>query len=149
LGITSENQDATPGDDLGPVNQQRLPEPRPRKRRRSPANDLNDDVAPVFTTSKRSLEIGDGDAVRDFYTQRFQCIQQTACRAIAKDLIKVLCPKKQASNPYVRRDSTTPTWWPKPWGPGPKERVRHIEPDHLLKDGTPRSLSYLYGNECS
>ncbi|KAL2014894.1 hypothetical protein VTK56DRAFT_7153 [Thermocarpiscus australiensis] len=26
-----------------------------------------------------------------------------------------------------------PDWWPKPWGPGEKDRVRHVEPDHLWK----------------
>ncbi len=73
--------------------------------------------------------------MHEFYTQRFQCIQQTACRVIAKEMIKVLCPKKQANNPYIRRESATPAWWPKPWGTGPRDKVRHIEPDHLLKDG--------------
>ena len=113
-----------------------MPQPRGRKRPRSPTSDVDNDPAPVFTTSKRGLEIGDSEAVWDFYAQRFQCIQQVACRAIAKDIIKEIAPKKQATNPYIKGDSAAPSWWPKPWGRGPKDKVRHREPDHQLKDGS-------------
>ncbi|KAK3897348.1 hypothetical protein C8A05DRAFT_19868 [Staphylotrichum tortipilum] len=104
-----------------------MPEPRPRKRRQSPANDHNlNNAAPVFTTLVKVLAITDSDAVRNFYTRRFECIQQQTCRVIAKDFIKVLCPKKQASNPHTKGDSSAPAWWP-------KEKVQHVEPDHLTR----------------
>lgn len=118
------------------LNLPRGPQPRRRKRPRSPAtSDQDDDPAPVFTTSKRALEIGDSDAVWDFYSQRFKCIQQTICRAIAKDIIKAIAPKKQANNPYTGGDRTAPSWWPKPWGTGEHEKVRHMGPDHQSTRG--------------
>jgi hypothetical protein len=92
------NVPSCPGPGFGSLhlNLQREPQPRQRKRRRSPATtDQNDDAAPVFTTSKRALEIGDSVAVSEFYSQRFKCIQQTICRAIAKDIIKAIARKSR------------------------------------------------------
>jgi hypothetical protein len=86
--------------------------------------------------STRGLEIGNANAVLDFYHHRFKCLQQTACREIAKAFIKVIAPKKQATNPYMKRDDSAPDWWPKPSGPGEKDKVRHIEPDHQWKRGS-------------
>lgn len=51
-----------------------------------------------------------------------------------------LAPKKQANNPYTKGDATAPDWWPKPWGPGKKDKTRHIEPDHMWKNGVYLSL---------
>jgi hypothetical protein len=85
--------------------------------------------------SKRPLEIGNHKAVQAFYDHRFKCIQQTACKEVAKAFIKLIAPKKQANHPYTGRDASAPDWWPKPSGPGEKDKVRHIEPDHQWKRG--------------
>ncbi|KAK4123395.1 hypothetical protein N657DRAFT_656640 [Parathielavia appendiculata] len=111
-------------------------EARGRKRpRRQGAlrRDQEDDVPPVIGNTKRALVIGDSNEVLKFYDHRFRCIQQSACKEIAKAFVKVIAPKKQANNPYTKRDASAPDWWPKPSGPGEKGKVRHIEPDHQLK----------------
>jgi hypothetical protein len=114
--------------------------PQPKRRKRPRASEtqrrgLDDDEPRVITTAKRALVIGDAEAVREFYNQRFRCLQQTACKIIAKHIIKVIAPKKQANNPYTKRDAAAPAWWPKPWGTGEKDKVRHVEPDHQWKKG--------------
>jgi hypothetical protein len=96
---------------------------------------VDDDVAPIVVSSRRAIEIGDSEAVRQYYEQCFKCLQQTACKIIAKYIIKLIAPKKQANNPYTRGDATAPAWWPKPWGTGEKDKVRHVEPDHQWKKG--------------
>lgn len=95
----------------------------------------DDDDPPVTTLSKRSLSVGDTDALWNFYGQRFKGIQQNACKLIAKAWVKAVAPKKQTNNPYTAGDDKAPDWWPKRWGPTKEDRVRHIEPDHLLKKG--------------
>jgi hypothetical protein len=112
------------------------PESRRRKRpRRQVRRGLDDDAPPVVTSSKRTLEIGDEEAVSEFYDHRFKSVQQTACKEIAKAFVKLVAPKKQANNPYTGGDSTLPDWWPGNWGPGEKDKTRHVEPDHLWKRG--------------
>ncbi len=96
---------------------------------------LDDDAPPVIVSPKKALAIGDSNAVWEFYDRGFKCIQQTACKEMGKALIKIIAPKKQANNPYTKGDATAPDWWPRPWGPGEKDRVRHVEPDHLWKKG--------------
>jgi hypothetical protein len=56
----------------------------------------------------------------------FKSIQQLPCKAIAKEYIKTVEPRKQTTHPYKRGDSAKPNWWPL--------GVRHTEPDHLKKD---------------
>jgi hypothetical protein len=94
-----------------------------------------EDVPPVIAPSKIPIQIGDETAVWKFYEHRFKRIQQTACKIMAKPIIKLISPKKQANNPYTGGDLTAPAWWPKPWGPGEKDKVRHVEPDHQWKKG--------------
>lgn len=89
----------------------------------------------VTTTARRAIVIGNEEQVRNYYHNRFTVVQQTACKIIGKAFVKVIAPKKQANNPYTGGDATVPDWWPKPWGPGEKDKVRHTEPDHQWKKG--------------
>ncbi|KAK3302394.1 uncharacterized protein B0T15DRAFT_303917 [Chaetomium strumarium] len=116
------------------VDEQWARPPRRNKRPRAGMipRDL-EDVPPVIAPSKIPIQIGDENAVWKFYEHRFKCIQQTACKIMAKPIIKLISPKKQANNPYTGGDLTAPAWWPKPWGPGEKDKVRHVEPDHQWK----------------
>ena len=95
-----------------------------------------DDDAPVVKTTKKTLVIGNSEQIKEFYVQRFTCIQQTACKSIGKAFVKTISSKKQATNPYTGGDATAPAWWPKPWGPGERDKVRHREPDHQWKRGS-------------
>jgi hypothetical protein len=111
-------------------------ESRRRKRpRRHARRHHDDDAAPIITSSKKAIEIGDSDAVLEFYDRGFKAIQQTACKEVAKAVIKVICPKKQAQYPYRKGAKSAPDWWPGPWGPGETDGPRHVEPDHLWKRG--------------
>lgn len=89
----------------------------------------------MTTTSRRGIQVGDADAVWDFYQERFKNCQQTACKLIAKAWVKAVEPKKQSTHPYTGSDEKAPEWWPKPWGPTKDDKVRHKEPDHLYKRG--------------
>ncbi len=94
---------------------------------------LRRDTEEAQVTMKKALRISDSDAVWEFYGQRFRNCQQTACKLIAKAWVKAVEPRKQSTHPYT--GPVAPDWWPKPWGPGGDSRVRHKEPDHLLKPG--------------
>lgn len=63
----------------------------------------------------------------DHYYNIMSCLSQSVCKTVAKEWIKVAEPKKQALYPYKFFNSSKPPWWP--------GRVKHIEPDHLDKDG--------------
>ncbi|AEO68857.1 uncharacterized protein THITE_130193 [Thermothielavioides terrestris NRRL 8126] len=136
LSRTHEDDDYQDTNDGRYVDDQWAPQPKRRKRTRRPGaarGNVDDDVAPIVVSSRRAIEIGDSEAVRQYYEQCFKCLQQTACKIIAKYIIKLIAPKKQANNPYTRGDATAPAWWPKPWGTGEKDKVRHVEPDHQWK----------------
>lgn len=105
----------------------------------------DDDAPPIIASSKKPLEIGDSEAVLEFYDRGFKAIQQTACKEVAKAFIKVICPKKQANFPYRKGSETAPDWWPEPWGPGEKDMARHVEPDHLWKRGLYSSYLVMKG----
>jgi hypothetical protein len=122
---------SAPSDDRWPVEAGR----RKRPRRQAMRRELDDDAPPVITSSRKTLVIGDSEAVMEFYDRGWKAIQQTACKEIAKAWIKVLCPKKQKRNAYVGGDRTAPDWWPLRYGPGERDRVRHVEPDHMWKLG--------------
>lgn len=66
-------------------------------------------------------------ALLDHYYNIMSCLSQSVCKTVAKEWIKVAEPKKQALYPYKFFNSSKPPWWP--------GRVKHIEPDHLDKDG--------------
>jgi len=122
---------------------------RGNDRRRSQAVDFDDDSPPSYKTRKRmratnsfkremddepavtvsarrGIKIGDAQEVWQFYEQCFKGLQQTACKLIAKAWVKLVAPKKQSTHPYT--GNVIPEWWP-----GPELKVRHKEPDHLLK----------------
>lgn len=96
------------------------------------------------TYDEDSLPIQDPGEMIRVYEKAFEKFQQTNCRVLAKAYIKLLEPRKQVNFPYNGRKSiggrkvqldpeeTKPSWWP--------SRVRHHEPDHLLKAG----MSALY-----
>lgn len=112
------------------------PTRRKRQRRQAPMRrEPDDDAPPVITNSRKTLLIGDSASVMEFYDRGFKAIQQTACKEIAKAFIKILCPKKQRRNAYVGGEKTAPDWWPLRYGPGDKDKVRHVEPDHMWKIG--------------
>ncbi len=104
-------------------------------RRRSERSD-----PPMITaaTPKKGITISDEKAVWQFYHDLLKECQQNACKLIAKAWIKAVEPKKQSTHPYTGKDEKAPDWWPRPWGTTKDERVRHKEPDHLLRHGTSR-----------
>ncbi|EON66018.1 hypothetical protein W97_05261 [Coniosporium apollinis CBS 100218] len=89
--------------------------------------------------------IADTDKFAMAYTLRLEQLQQLICKMMLKSWIKVVEPKKQAKYPYntqkIKRSQKQartsnaepempqkiPPWWP-------IDGVRHIEPDHLLKE---------------
>ncbi|KAI9807280.1 MAG: hypothetical protein M1833_000023 [Piccolia ochrophora] len=71
------------------------------------------------------LRMSDTHAVLKFYYNVLDAIQQLNCRNVAKQWIKTIHPKKQATHPYNSKDGAVPDWWP--------EDVRHKEPDHIYK----------------
>lgn len=72
------------------------------------------------------LDLSEDHRVRAHVESCFKAVQQLQCKAIAKQYIKVLEPKKQSNHPYKLGDASKPSWWP--------AGVRHIEPDHLRKN---------------
>lgn len=104
----------------------------PRKPRKRPRGATTDDAVKAV---KKSLRIGDSEAVRQYYHDTFVSVQQDTCRLLGKIWIKFIETKKQTKHPYTGGDAKAPEWWPKPWGPGHNERVRHREPDHSSKPG--------------
>ncbi|KAJ6032514.1 hypothetical protein N7540_003246 [Penicillium herquei] len=101
----------------------------------------------VSTYDKVSLPILDPEAMIHIYEKAFERFQQNNCRVLAKAYIKILAPRKQVEYPYNGRKSvggrtvqldpetTKPRWWP--------SRVRHCEPDHLLKVERIRLLVHI------
>ncbi|KAH8879732.1 hypothetical protein GQ53DRAFT_853325 [Thozetella sp. PMI_491] len=102
-----------------------------KPRKTVPRRNSDEPGQTMVQTSKKGLRIGDLGALWSFYDQRFKDCQQTACRLIAKAWVKALEPRKQSTHPYI--GSVAPDWWPKSWGTGPDNKVRHKEPDHLYK----------------
>ncbi|CAG8072526.1 unnamed protein product [Penicillium nalgiovense] len=94
-----------------------------------------------------TISITDRVLLRKYYEKAFQNLQQTNCRALAKAYIKLVEPRKQMVFPYNGRiivagvtqqldpEATKPPWWPR--------RVRHREPDHLLKEERIRLLIHI------
>ncbi|EDO17711.1 hypothetical protein Kpol_1033p14 [Vanderwaltozyma polyspora DSM 70294] len=63
--------------------------------------------------------------VQKYILNAFKFIRQVPCKAISKEWIKVIEPKKKTKFPYIKGDITKPAWWP--------ADVEHREPDHLQK----------------
>jgi hypothetical protein len=78
--------------------------------------------------------IGDEAEVEKFYSCRFKDMQQSSCKVMGKAFVKLVEPKKQTHHPYTKGDGKAPPWWPPTTG-DENVRVRHKEPDHLLKPG--------------
>jgi hypothetical protein len=106
-----------------------------RRREAGHRGELDNDASPVTSSPKKGLQIRESQVVWEFYDRGFKYNRQTACREIAKAFIKLIAPKKQTNNPYLKGDGIAPDWWPKPWGPGEKDKARHVEPDHLRTKG--------------
>jgi hypothetical protein len=87
----------------------------------------------------RALTIGNDEEVGEYLSQCLKEMQQDVCKLIAKPWIKNINPNKQTHHPYARGTKCAPPWWPElpPSDNYMKGRVRHQEPDHLLKDGEP------------
>ena len=66
--------------------------------------------------------------LHQWYTTKFDALQQQTCKIVVKAWIKVMEPKKQTRFPYNKGETGKPPWWP--------QGVRHKEPDHLMKPGT-------------
>jgi hypothetical protein len=66
--------------------------------------------------------------VEQYYENRFNDIQQNACKLVCKNWVKLIEPKKQVNHPYNAGEASRPDWWP--------SIARHREPDHLSKQGT-------------
>lgn len=68
-----------------------------------------------------------------------QTMQQMAVKRIAKAWIKGICPKKQATFPYLkkkrertggpRESADQPGWWPE------HSLCSFVEPDHIKREG--------------
>jgi hypothetical protein len=95
----------------------------------------NDDTPiPVPVQKTQQLMIGDEAEVEKFYSCRFKDMQQSSCKVMGKAFVKLVEPKKQTHHPYTKGDGKAPPWWPPTIGEE-NVRVRHKEPDHLLKPG--------------
>ena len=108
---------------------------RPRVNTIRRRSERSDPPMIASTAPKKGITIGDDKAVGQFYHDLLKECQQNACKLIAKAWIKAVEPKKQSTHPYTGKDEKAPDWWPKPWGHSKDEKVRHKEPDHLLRPG--------------
>jgi Protein of unknown function (DUF2841) len=110
---------------------------RGKKRARYPGwrEHSNDDTPiPVPVQKTQQLMIGDSAEVEKFYSCRFKDMQQSSCKVMGKAFVKLVEPKKQTHHPYTKGDGKAPPWWPPTTGDD-NVKVRHKEPDHLLKPG--------------
>jgi hypothetical protein len=100
-----------------------------RKRTKGRRGSLSPPAA-VKSAPTQQLRIGDTERVEEFLMGRLRDFQQTGCKMLGKAFVKLIEPKKQTHHPYTKGDSKAPQWWPATSG---ENRVRHKEPDHLLK----------------
>ncbi|QLG74541.1 hypothetical protein HG535_0G04240 [Zygotorulaspora mrakii] len=70
--------------------------------------------------------------VEKYVESALKLLRQVPCKVIAKVWIKIIEPKKKTKYPYIKGDSTKPSWWP--------NDVEHKEPDHLRKPDRLRLL---------
>jgi hypothetical protein len=84
------------------------------------------------TKTHQPKDLSNSHELETFYFARFQDIQQSACRQLARAFVKLIEPEKQLHYPYRNGNMAAPEWWPSTRG---ANAVRHKEPDHLLKTG--------------
>ncbi|KAK4192085.1 hypothetical protein QBC35DRAFT_485593 [Podospora australis] len=114
----------------------------PRRQRGTANEDDSDDEPAPISTVRTPLQIGDSDAVWNFYKRSFEAVQQLACKIIAKAFIKTIAPRKQTKHPYTSGEVKKPDWWPR----DRTEKGRHVEhkePDHTSKDQRVHLLCHL------
>jgi Protein of unknown function (DUF2841) len=144
LSIANANVQANyfPHQQLPPGrNNPNYPRPRPLNLSRTNSrSSLGPDVSVVSPAASgaefKPLTIGNEEEVTTFLETRFRQLQQLCCKIVAKQWIKVIEPKKQTRYPYNRGEESKPEWWP--------GDVRHKEPDHLMKPGTPKRCSSVF-----
>ncbi|KAF2755819.1 hypothetical protein EJ05DRAFT_78943 [Pseudovirgaria hyperparasitica] len=90
-------------------------------------NNLPDPLVPIS-----SISFADRDAVNKFLRKRIHDLQQLALKAVLKQWIKSVEPRKQSKYPYVA--GKYPPWWP--------SNIRFKEPDHLHLHGIYARLHY-------
>ena len=83
-------------------------------------------TVPPTTTPGTQITLAP-EQLDEYYTNRFEAMQQNTCKLVVKQWIKIIEPKKQMKFPYNGGEGARPTWWP--------EGVKHREPDHLSKTG--------------
>jgi hypothetical protein len=79
------------------------------------------------------VQVGDIEALREFYRSMVARIQQKPAKLLAKEWIKLIHPRKTSTHPYTGEMETAPLWWPRQCFDG--SPMRHKEPDHLYKLG--------------
>ena len=105
------------------------PPPKPRKRIKAEPRRRE---AVVPSAVMRQVQLGDSEALGEFYIQCLKDMQQSGCKVLGKAWVKLLEPKKQSTYPYTGGVDRAPPWWPRKEG---KLSIRHKEPDHLHKVG--------------
>ncbi len=107
---------------------------------RKSMQDASQERSPTDQKNPVSFHIRDETAVLAFYNLILTLSQQHFCRYISKWWIKAINPLKQTLHPYAGGSERKPPWWPdtpknKSKGATENGCVRHIEPDHLSKQG--------------
>lgn len=107
---------------------------------------------PIMQVSPRYLCISSSadEQWRDWFRCAFETVQQSACRHIAKEWIKMIHPRKQSSHPYNGRvvqqkkaltlTSSRPPYWP--------DHIQYREPDHIKKGGMIANTSSFFPTPC-
>ncbi|KAH9204223.1 hypothetical protein DL95DRAFT_236730, partial [Leptodontidium sp. 2 PMI_412] len=86
----------------------------------------------VLLSLQKQMVISNEAEVESFYTQRFNDMQQSACKLMGKAFVKLMESKKQAYYSYTKGNDKAPPWWLDTEG---NNNVRHWEPDYILKPG--------------
>ncbi|KAJ5144481.1 hypothetical protein N7526_001989 [Penicillium atrosanguineum] len=89
--------------------------------------------SPTPPPSRTSLQVDDIDLLQQWYKEAFMNLKQDNCRLIAKLYMEFVEPRQHKSSPYAGK--VQPTWWP--------ADVKHLGPDHLLKEGRVRLLVHI------
>jgi hypothetical protein len=102
-----------------------------RRLEHTPADDGDDESSiPIEISQTTQIRLGDQEQIMDYYQSIFKGIQQLALKAILKEWIKEIEPKKQKNFPYKKGHDDLefrPAWWPK--------EAKYKEPDHIKVEG--------------